>query len=162
LKMNRFNLIVIDNLMSILSSKAAEKNEAQADFMQRCHDLANCYRTHIILVLHPNKEYRKGQSMDFEQISGTSDLANKADNIISVTREYDAEKIAAGINGSVSVIKNRYYPDLPECSLHFDTETGQLLEVNGNGGAYYFFGIDKYITGEPQTVPTPEAEEIPW
>lgn len=31
--------------------------------------------------------------MDFEQISGSSDLYNKADNIITVIREYDEEKL---------------------------------------------------------------------
>ncbi len=162
LKMNRYNLIVIDNLMSILSAKSIEKNEAQADFMQRCHDLAICYRTHIILVLHPNKEYRKGMDMDFEQISGTSDLANKADNIISINREYDEGRIMSGVNGKVSLLKNRYYPDLPECNLHFDKGTGQLVEINGDGTcAYYSFGIDRIM----QTIPhlaKPEPEDIPW
>lgn len=145
LKMNRYNLIVIDNLMSILSAKAVEKNEAQADFMQRCHDLANCYRTHIILVLHPNKEYRKGMDMDFEQISGTSDLSNKADNILCVTREYDADEIAQGIDGKVTILKNRYYPNLDTCNLVFDIDTLQLMEKLGGEPIRYMFTWERYL-----------------
>lgn len=130
IKINKFDLIIIDNLMSILSSQAAEKLEAQSDFVQRCHDLASSYNTHIILVLHPNKTYKKGSDMDFEQISGSSDIANKADNIITIIREYDQAEIDAGINGKICVLKNRYYSENPSCNIHFERETGLLLEIN--------------------------------
>ena len=130
IKINKFDLIVIDNLMSILSVQSSEKLEAQADFLQRCHDLADLYHTHIILVLHPNKTYKKGDDMDFEQISGSSDISNKADNIISVIREYDPAEIAAGVSGKICVLKNRYYSDLSSCNVHFEEETGLLLEID--------------------------------
>lgn len=130
IKINKFDLIVIDNLMSILSVQASEKIEAQADFLQRCHDLATLYHMHILLILHPNKTYQKGNDMDFEQISGSSDLANKADNIIAVIREYDEDKIAEGINGRICILKNRYYSDNPTCEIYFERETGLLLEID--------------------------------
>lgn len=132
IKFNQYDLVVIDNLMSILSVSAAEKNEQQADFMQKLCDLAKNYNTHIILVLHPNKTYSKGQEMDFEQISGTSDLPNKADNIISVIREYDEETIASGVDGHIHVIKNRYYGDLIKVDTYFDEMTRLLLEIDKN------------------------------
>ena len=144
-KETHHTLIIIDNLMSILTAKAAEKNEAQADFMQRCHDLADLYKIHIILVLHPNKEYRKGQDLEVEQISGSSDLYNKADNIISVIREYKDEKVNAGINGRMELLKNRYYPDLIKCDTHFDSETGLLLEIKDDEPIAYEFNWIKYI-----------------
>jgi hypothetical protein len=125
IKFNQYDLIVIDNLMSILSVTAAEKYEQQADFMQRLCDLAKIYNTHIILVLHPNKTYTKGSDMDFEQISGSSDIYNKADNIISVVREYDKEKINQGINGHLDIIKNRYYGDLVKANIYFEKETAR-------------------------------------
>lgn len=139
IKINNYDLIVIDNLMSILSVQASEKYEQQADFMQRLCDLAKAYNTHIVLVLHPNKTYKKGEEMDFEQISGTSDLYNKADNIITVIREYKEEKINEGINGKIAVLKNRYYSDLPQIEVNFDKDTGLLLEIeNGQIIGYTF------------------------
>ena len=149
IKINKFDLVVIDNLMSVLSVQAAEKLEAQADFVQRCHDLANNYNMHIILVLHPNKTLKKGDDMDFEQISGSSDIANKADNIITVIREYDEDKKAEGINGRMSVLKNRYYSDNPTCETYFEEETGLLLEIEkdtGNAIAYTFHW-QQYLNG---------------
>lgn len=156
-KINKFDLIVIDNLMSILSVQASEKLEAQADFLQRCHNLADLYHTHIILVLHPNKTYKKGDDMDFEQISGSSDISNKADNIISVIREYDQAEIASGVNGKICVLKNRYYSDLVTCKVYFEQETGLLLEIDATGNALaYKFHWDKYLRE------TQAAEQCPW
>jgi len=147
IKINKFDLVVIDNLMSILSVQASEKLEAQADFVQRCHDLAQAYNTHIILVLHPNKTLRKGDDMDFEQISGSSDISNKADNIICVKKEYDEDEIARGIDGKITVLKNRYYPENPECDVCFEKETGLLLEIDKktSQAAAYNFHWKKYL-----------------
>jgi len=147
IKINKFDLVVIDNLMSILSSRASEKLEDQAEFVQRCCDLSKAYHTHIIIVLHPNKTYKKGDDMDFEQISGSSDIANKADNIISVIREYDQEEIDKGINGQICVLKNRYYPELPKCEVAFERETGLLLEINKetDKAVGYNFGWKRYF-----------------
>lgn len=157
-KTNHFNLIVIDNLMSILTAKATEKNEAQADFMQRCHDLADLHKIHIILVLHPNKEYRKGNELEVEQISGTSDLYNKADNIIAVIREYEDEKIKVGINGRMALLKNRYYPELIKCDTHFDYETGLLLEIRDSEPRAYMFNWERFLDQEYRPAEQPETK----
>jgi hypothetical protein len=85
--------------------------------------------------------------MDFEQISGTSDIPNKADNIITVIREYDEEKLKQGISGRIQVSKNRYWSELPIVKTHYDTETGMLLEIEDEVGDYlaYSFGFEKYL-----------------
>ncbi len=140
LKTEGINLVIIDNLMSVLSVDSAdEKLHAQADFMQRCCDLAKCENSHIILVLHPNKSLMKASQMEFEQISGTQDLPNKADNIIAVRREYDDSTRTSGVHGEIAVLKNRYYPDLPVVPIHYEEATGLLLEVKeGQYVAYNF------------------------
>lgn len=145
IKYNKYDLVVIDNLMSILSVSAAEKYEQQADFTQRLCDISKNYNTHIVLVLHPNKTYQKGEDLEMEQISGSSDIYNKADNIIAVTREYSEEKVASGINGYISVIKNRYYGELVKIETHFDKETGLLLEKQDEEILLYTFKFQSYL-----------------
>lgn len=142
-KINAHDLVIIDNLMSILSVQASEKYEQQADFMQRLCDLAKAYNTHIILVLHPNKTYKKGEEMDFEQISGSSDLYNKADNVIAVSKEYKEEIKLQGVNGKIAVLKNRYFPEIMSVEIQFDVETGLLLEIQGNNIMEYKFNWEK-------------------
>ena len=164
IKINRHNLIVIDNLMSILSAQASEKNEAQADFMQNCVNIALAYRCHMILVLHPNKTYQKGTNMDFEQISGTSDLPNKADNVIAVIRDYKEENILQGINGKIAVIKNRYFPELPKVNIHFEQETGLLLEIDEEKNTYvgYCFKWMQHLESKHIFTETEKPEECPF
>ncbi len=134
-KTNKPDLIVIDNLMSVLTvSSANEKLNAQADFMQRCCDLAKASNNHIILVLHPRKQITKGD-MDFEDISGTQDLANKADNIISIKR---CEEETEGKHGVVKILKNRYFSERPEVNVYFDHDRGVFLEQDQMGACYEF------------------------
>jgi len=133
-QINNHNLIVIDNLMSILHvARADEKLEAQADFVQRCCDLSKAEGIHIILVLHPNKSISKGQKMEFEAISGTSDIYNKADIIIAVTRFYDDKNITYGIDGELEVLKNRDYTENPCVKVHFNKENTNYYEIDNEG-----------------------------
>ena len=132
-KINRYNLVVIDNLMSVLSSTIiAEKYEQQKDFMKNLHEIADSYNTHILLILHPNKTYSKGTDMDMEQISGASELYNQADNIIAVMRtpKKEVELINQGIHGKIAVIKNRDFTNLPSVDVFYDKETSLLLEID--------------------------------
>ena len=148
IKINPPDLLVVDNLMSILSvEQVAEKYESQADFTQRLSDIAKAYKIHIILVLHPNKSVTKGSSMDFEQISGSSDLYNKADVILAVKRNYDDEKLSQGKDGEVSILKNRYYSDLVAVDTYYDKDTGLLLEIDPstNGVLFYKFNWEKFL-----------------
>ncbi len=164
IKADKYNLVIIDNLMSVLDSRSAsDKYEDQANFVQRCCDLAKMYHTHIIIVLHPNKTYQKGASMDFEQISGNSDMSNKADNIIAVTREYSDEKLAQGIDGYVEILKNRYFTDLLKIPLFYDQETGLLLELNEATGKSVQYKFDIKRTGKKEvTAPEGFQEIMPW
>lgn len=160
IKQDRYNLLVIDNLMSVLSVKtASEKYEAQADFVQRCCDMAKLYHCHIIIVLHPNKTFRKGDSLDFEQISGSSDISNKADCILSIIREYDEEKKMAGVDGYCEILKNRYFPDLKKIPLHYDTETGLLLELDESTGTSLAYRFD---LSRNEDIPEGFQELMPW
>lgn len=144
IKDNKPDLIIIDNLMSLLSCSSNEKNEKQSDFIQRCHDMAILHNIHILIVLHPNKTYSKGADLEVEHASGTSDMANKADNVIGIVREEDSEKIANGVNGYVYVLKNRYYSELIKVEVLFDVETGLLLQSTDGKVIGYSFNLDQH------------------
>ena len=127
-KVNDIDLIILDNLMSLLDCSSIEKNEKQADFMKRCQTLANMHNLHIILVAHPNKTAGKGQELDFFQISGASELINYADNVFYISREYDEVKLLEGISGYIAILKNRGYGDLKKIEVFYDKETSEIIE----------------------------------
>lgn len=148
IKRSNYDIVVIDNLMSLLTvSKASEKNEEQGKFIERCHSLAVAYNVAIVIVLHPNKSYIKGQDMEFEQISGTMDISNKADVILAVVRYYEEdEQFKKGISNQIQVLKNRDWPDLPKIDCTYDLNTGTYAEIiNGKPVGKPVIGWKKFI-----------------
>jgi predicted ATP-dependent serine protease len=137
LKKNRHELIVLDNLMSLLNASAVEKYTKQGEFVQNCHHLAVEHNIHIVLVVHPNKEYRTTEKPSFEMISGNSDIYNKADNIIWVSRNWEGEH-----GGKIKILKSRYFTEVPEVETKFDIETGLLCEVKDNAAITYKFNLN--------------------
>jgi len=130
-KKTPYDLIVLDNLMSLLTvTSSIHKNEEQARFVEKCHALAQSYNIAIVIVLHPNKGYIKSDDIDMEDISGTMDLPNKADVILGVVRYYDGDtKFLEGVDNQIQVIKNRDWSDLPKVDCKFNSETGSYLEM---------------------------------
>lgn len=136
------DLVVIDNMMSIINvGSASEKFERQAEFMERCLNLAKNRNVHVVVVAHPNKTLRKGERMEFEHISGNQDIANKADNIISVQRYNMGGKTRSGVNGAIEVLKNRYFSNLPKIDVHFDEWTKTYFEIDKKSGAGITYGL---------------------
>lgn len=86
-------LFVIDNLMSALEENAESLNSDQANFVQYCKNFAIKFNVHVVLLAHPNKEKQEINNgignLTKKDISGTKNISNKADNIISVERNWD-------------------------------------------------------------------------
>ncbi|MDQ4682060.1 hypothetical protein, partial [Stenotrophomonas maltophilia group sp. RNC7] len=87
--------------MSILEENADSLFSDQANFVQRCKDFAIDNWVHVVLLAHPNKEKKELKdkeigNLEKTDISGSNNIPNKADNIISVeriwgdNREFDA------------------------------------------------------------------------
>jgi DNA primase len=127
IRTEHYKLIILDNLMSLLEvSSSTNKNEKQAMFIEKCHHLAKSCNCAIVVVLHPNKTYKAGEEMDFEQISGTSDIANKADTIINVIRVKDP---VDNVTCKIQVLKNRDWSELPVINCVYDYTTNTYAEV---------------------------------
>lgn len=90
-------LFIIDNLMSVLEENADSLLSDQANFVQRCKNFSIKNNCHVVLLAHPNKvkgevsgEVAEG-NLDKNDISGTGNIPNKADNIIAVERNWSTE-----------------------------------------------------------------------
>lgn len=123
IKVHDIKFIILDNLMTLLDHQGDDQNKAQADFMNKCHDLAINAGVHIVLVAHPNKSAQKGQSIDYYQISGASELVNLADNVIQIVRSEGEE-----YDGFAEILKNRGYGVYKKVYLDYDKSTGALVE----------------------------------
>jgi len=108
-------LLVIDNLMSSIYENASSLYSDQANFVQDCKIFATTNNVHVVLVAHPNKI--KAEVMPNEKdynivvgnlektdISGTNNIANKADNIIAVERVWGDRRPCDAL---ITCLKNR-------------------------------------------------------
>lgn len=120
------SLILLDNLMSLMELKDNDKNKDQIKFAEKCHDLVITTGIHLILVAHPNKTATKGESIDYFQISGASELIAIADNVLQVIKAPDPRE--AECDGWVEIHKNRGYGTFKKVELVYDVETTALVE----------------------------------
>ena len=108
---NRYGvkLFVVDNLMAILEENADSLFSDQANFVQRCKEFSITANVHVALLTHPNKEKRELKNkeegnLEKTDISGSNNIANKADNIIAVERNWDDDR---GCDAIVTSLKDR-------------------------------------------------------
>jgi len=139
-KTNKIDLIIYDNMMSLVSSAAAEKNEAQSEFIKAVIDMNEKHNSHSIVVTHIRKgTYDRGEDVSIYNINGTSDIPGLADNIMIVRRNFKKSHVKKDDNdigepdgwlGLRKVRANSIHKDIP---LYYDKETDSLCEIrNGS------------------------------
>lgn len=138
---------IIDSLMCL--DVASNDYEAQRLFAGALARTCHASGVHVHLVAHPRKPQQGGQRPDLSDVAGSADLGRKADNVIFVKRDFEAE--GAHINGPctpmrIQVAKQRY-------------GTGFLGDIDG----WFHRQFRQFVLMPGQTHPTsylpPEAEE---
>jgi len=98
-------VFMIDNLMTtIFSDNEKDYLRKQSDFVGRAIKFAQKFDVHVHLVAHPRKIEGRPSKID---ISGTGDITNRADNVISVYRLNEEEKASEGYDTLVEILKDR-------------------------------------------------------
>ena len=129
-KSQKIDLVVLDNLMSLLeiNSSDANLNEAQATFMKRCIKIADIHNCCILLVAHTNKNAASAQKFHGHQIMGASAIPNYAHTILHVSiNKDDKEKKLQGIDGTITIGKNRREMDCGIVHTTFDKKYRRLF-----------------------------------
>lgn len=97
-------VFLVDNLMTSRFENGKSESDyyrAQSNFVGELIHFAKTFNVHVHLVAHPKKI--KGK-IEKEDVSGTGDITNRADNVFSVER---VEDNALGCDTIVSILKNR-------------------------------------------------------
>lgn len=114
------DVFLVDNIMTARLTGDRDFFRAQSLFTQRLSRFAKASGVHVHLVAHPRKTQQGKPVADGDDISGSGDIANLADNAFSVRRlsDEDAEKNACGT--MVYVLKNRSSGGRGKIGLDFD------------------------------------------
>jgi len=117
-------LLVIDNLMAILEENADSILNDQANFTQKCKDFAVENNIHVVLLAHPNKGKTELQTvkgnLEKNDISGSGNISNKADNVIAIERVWDKDE---EVDGILSSLKDRESGKRFELHFRFSSDT---------------------------------------
>lgn len=151
-------LLVIDNLMTIVESETNERlYRRQSRFVGKLANLCKKYGVVIILVAHPRKS--NSNDLDNDDISGASEITNKASVILNYARL--DEKEAAGETEPdnvrwVYVKKNRTGNGrLGKVMVDFSPESKRIVQ-KGDSFIRGYLG-NKFVDVDPQTM-----EDLPF
>lgn len=124
-------VFLVDNLMTARFDTMNEGDyyRAQSNFVGELVSFAKRYNVHIHLVAHPRKTQG---SLDNEDISGSGDITNRADNVFSVERVQEAE-----FDVILKVLKNRSEGASEKIGLKYNPICRRLyLPSLGDGKRY--------------------------
>lgn len=138
-------LIIIDNLMSALEDSADAQNANQSNFTQTCKDFAEAHKAHVMLVCHPNKLKRQGENLEKEDISGSANISNKADIVISIERQFKEDRDCDAL---LRLLKDRENGKYAEVKLMFQEGTKRFLELENGKLRPIEYGWKKYMHGD--------------
>lgn len=119
-----YKIFLIDNLMT-LSQFGDDLYMAQSRTVKKLKEIALKYNCFILLVCHPNKtkEFKNGDQLTIESISGSSNIGNLANLILGLNRgELPNQRV-------LEVLKNRKTGQLGTLNLEFTRENKRYEEV---------------------------------
>ena len=142
------DIMILDNLMSMdLGATSYNKNEKQTELIWKLKAFAKKNDVHIVLVAHPRKAVG---FLRIEDISGTADLTNAADNVFIIHRVNNDFKRLSQLtfgwrqdnpvyefNNVIEICKNRdlgYQDEL--IGLYFQKEGKRLVCERGENKQY--------------------------
>ncbi len=100
-------VFMVDNLMTTEIAATSDKDfyRRQSEFMRRVVDFSHKFDVHIHIVAHPRKTEGRLTKMD---IYGSGDIANRADNILSLHRCNEKEKADLYCDSILDLHKSRF------------------------------------------------------
>lgn len=114
-------MFLVDNLMTarLSGGNDADYYRAQSEFTGELVEFAKKNEVHVHLVAHPRKG-DKSSRLDADDVGGSGDVTNRADNVFSLKRLSEAEAEKNGFHSVLSVLKNRAYGSTISVGLDFD------------------------------------------
>lgn len=163
------DVVIIDNLMSLnLPVGPTDKYEIQSQIVQALSQAAKQLNVHVHFICHPRKTDSFLRKND---ISGTGDLSNTADNVFMVHRVnndfltkvkeiYPKLSIPPDVGNAVEIMKNRDLGVVDEMILlYFDRTCKTMTDIKGGVPAYSWAeGFTQVDMNEIEGFPFTESE----
>lgn len=139
--------ILIDNLMTALE---CDSNDAlyrqQSNFVGKLADIAKKYVVVIMLIAHPRKRVPGMTNFTSDDVSGSADITNRVDIVMSYDRVYDSKGNEVDPNErKMTVTKNRLTGKITspnrEIYLFYSDESKRIVGKDRNFQRDYFNNV---------------------
>ena len=155
------DVVIIDNLMALnITALPSDKYDIQTQIVQVLSRAAKQLNVHIHFICHPRKTESFLRKND---ISGTSDLSNTADNVFMVHRintdfmlrvkeVYPKLTIPPDAGNAIEIMKNRDLGVVDEMILlYFDRTCKTMTDIKGGVPGYSW--LEKFTQVDPAEIP---------
>ncbi|WP_298030037.1 AAA family ATPase [uncultured Dysosmobacter sp.] len=124
------SVFLVDNLMTTRFSASRDSDfyRAQSNFTGRLVEVAKKHEVHIHLVAHPRKG-DNSRMLDADDVGGSGDVTNRADNVFSVKRLEDGEAETRGFQTVLRVLKNRSFGETISIGLNYDIPSRRFYKA---------------------------------
>jgi twinkle protein len=147
------SMFVVDNLMT-LSLPGDNKYDAQSAFVGQLVDFAHVTGAHVHLVAHRRKGGAgKGGKGDSDDVSGSGDITNRADNVFAISRVEDPD---SPFDAQLEVQLNRDFGETGYVNLKFDVRSRRYYQHNANWPCGWEKQDDTQVTFTELTGPDAE------
>ena len=134
----KIRVFFLDNFMQI-DIKSSDVFQEQTNIMEKLRTFAINKKVHIHLVAHPRKIERGKTRLSLYDIAGSSNLTNKAYNIISILRVDTLKEDSKGYEKIRNILfDNRYCVDKVSTVL-------EVLKTKGNSCGFVGLSYDKVL-----------------
>lgn len=153
-------LFMVDNLMTLRFTSSADRDfyKAQSNFTGRLVEFAKRTEVHVFLVAHPRKT-ESGRALEADDIGGSGDVSNRADNVFALTRLNEADAAAKGFQTVLRTLKNRSYGSLSSIGLDFEPNSRRFFK-SGTGCSDWRYRWED--CGEQRFIELPQGEQLPF
>lgn len=130
------DVFLVDNIMTAQLKNAASLGywQAQSAFTGRLVAFAKGRDVHVHLVAHPRKTQGRVEADD---VGGSSDITNRADNVFKIERVKDELTAEAGHSMLLTVLKNREFGALPKIEFDFNPASKRFYPAKKVDGRVY-------------------------
>lgn len=116
---------VVDNLMTCrYSGSDRDFYRQQSSLVGEFIRFAKQFNVHVLLCAHPRKA---GGSLGNDDVSGSGDITNRADNVLSLERLDEKAQAEQGVDSMLSILKNRGDGASGTIGLRFDRASRRLF-----------------------------------
>lgn len=126
-------VFVLDNLMSARLNSATDTDfyRRQSELVGRLVSFAKKHDAIVHIVAHPRKLDR-GRQLEADDIAGSGDISNRADNCFALHRLSEEEKERLGYDAALSVLKNRAFGFSGLISLYYEPKSRRFYRQNAS------------------------------